>query len=158
MLNGSNQETGQILSICRADFNNNNMMGETSEVGRVACAKKKDKTLPIRPMVQGPLVIRERGADAITDKPKELPSNDKGKGKMEDGPATKMKKRTRSNVVQVASNNVGGAAEQGSVRMNIDTGNEGAGVGSNSASVHNNPLFSENVVMAEAENQPRQEP
>jgi hypothetical protein len=133
-------------------------MGETSEVGRLVYARKKDKTLPIRPIMQGPLVIRERVDNVIADNTKDLPSNDKGKGKMEEGPATKMKKRTRPNVVQDVSNNAGGTTEQVSVRMNIDAWNEGAGAGSSSVSVHNNPLFSENVVMAEAENQPRQEP
>lgn len=44
------------------------------------------------------------------------------------------------------------------MQMNVDTVNEGDGVGGNFTSVQNNPLFSENIVMAEAENQPRQQP
>jgi hypothetical protein len=159
VLTGCNQRLGQpILSICGTGNNNVGTLGETSEAGRVVCAKKKDKVLPSRPIIAGPLIIRE-GANVVnSDAGKDLPSDDKGKGKMDDGPAPKIKKRVRPNVEQETNNNAGSANEQVVVQMNIDTGNAGDGLGGRFTSVQTNPLFSENIVMAEAGNQPRQQP
>jgi hypothetical protein len=157
LMTGCNQRVGQpILSICGAGSNDAATIGETSEAGREVYAKKKEKLMPTRQMRAGPLVIREGANNLNADNQKEVPSNEKGKGKMEEGSASKIKKRVRINTTQAASNNAGGANEQ--VLMNVDTVNEGDGVGGNFISVQNNPLFSENIVMAEADDQPRQQP
>lgn len=112
LITGCNQRVGQhILSICGANNNNAAIIGETSDAGRVVYAKKKERMMVARPMVAGPLVIREGANNANADSRKKVPSNEKGKGKMEDVPIIKFKKRARPNTTQVAGNNVGGASE-----------------------------------------------
>lgn len=110
-----------------------------------------------RPAVAGPLVIREGAHVTNFDvMPKEDPHDIKGKGKAEDEPIPK--KRNRPTTNQGGCGEPEDARGQTATNMVIDTVNEGADVEGSVAKMHNNPLFSEKIVMAEAENQPRQEP
>jgi len=77
---------------------------------------------------------------------------------MDEGPAPKMKKRTRPVVIQAAENIAGSATVQTPVHMNLESVNESSRMEDVVVSVHNNPLFSDNVVLAKVDNQPRQEP
>lgn len=107
-----------------------------------------------RPLIAGPLIIREGARAEQNVQTVEVPQGDKGKGKLEDEPT--IKKRTRPNATTGSVENVGVVAVQENTQMLVDTVSEGAG--SSYVSVQNNPLFSDNIVMAEAEVQPRQQP
>jgi len=120
------------------------------------CNKKKNKPVPTKPLTAGPLVIREGVHVVNNSQVMEVPYGDKGKGKMEDGPS--IKKRIRPNMSTGGTRNYEGAVEQENMQMLVDSHCEGVSAGGNFVSVQNNPLFSDNIVMAEAENQPRQQP
>jgi len=155
-LTGCNQALGMPAINYGGFIHNKVSLGETSEVGRMVYARKKEKIIPSRPLMAGLLVIRE-GVHAVQNvQTEEVPKNDKGKGKLVDEPS--VKKRTRSNVNSGALEDAGGVIVQENTQMIVDSVSDSAGSGSNFDSIQNNPLFSDNIVMAEAEVQPRQQP
>jgi hypothetical protein len=133
------------------------MGGITMEIWQMLVTMLSIQTLLLnnqRPLIAGPLIIREGARAEQNVQTVEVPQGDKGKGKLEDEPT--IKKRTRPNATTGSVENVGVVAVQENTQMLVDTVSEGAG--SSYVSVQNNPLFSDNIVMAEAEVQPRQQP
>lgn len=126
----------------------------TSDPGSVVCARKKDKVLPI-PMIMGPIVIREGQYDNYAD---EVSSAQivPGKGKEATGPT--VRKRNRPNVTRKNQDDVKSADQQEVTNMIVDNVMGESDVGNNIVHIQLNPLFTENIVMAEAEKQPRQQP
>lgn len=87
-----------IISEMVSQTTNGTDAGQTSEVGRVICAKKKVKPRLTRPVAAGPLVMREGAHVTNFDvMPKEDPHDIKGKGKAEDEPIPKKRNRPTTN-------------------------------------------------------------
>lgn len=127
----------------------------TSDPGSVVCARKKDKVLPM-PMIMGPLVIREgQHANSVDD---EVSSGQivAGKGKEATGPT--VRKRNRPTVTRRNQAEVQSADQQQVTNMIVDNVVGESAVGNNTVNMQLNPLFTANIVMAEAEKQPRQQP
>lgn len=129
--------------------------GQTSEPGRVVCASKK-KPVMTGHIAAGPLVIRDGPRDLQAVQTQNTQCDGKGKAKEASGPA--VKKRIRPSTTQADNVNMVAVLEQEASDMVLDYVNEGSAAEVNSVTLQNNPLFTETIVMAEAENQPRQQP
>jgi len=154
-----NQVVIPFVSIVpRSSSNTVENVGETSYLGRVISAKKKDTPKLNVPMIAGPLIIRE-GAHLNKGMVTKLaPTEGKVKGKVEDDTGglnkTGLMLRKRNRHVTVVESNTRATNEQVPSDMVLDTVNGGPAAEENTATVRTNPLFTENIVMAEAESQP----
>jgi len=154
-LTGCNQVTSFEFSITDGALLNEGDAGQTSEPGRVVCASKK-KPVMTRHIVAGPLVIRDGPHDLQVVQTQITQCEGKGKVKEVYGPA--VKKRIRPSTTQADNVSMVAVLEREESDMVLDYVNEGSVAEVNSVTLQNNPLFTETIVMAEAENQPRQQP
>lgn len=109
-----------------------------------------------RHIAAGPLVIKDGPRDLQVVQTQNTQCDGKGKAKEASDPA--VKKRIRPSTTQEDNVSMVAVLEQEASDMVLDYVNEGSAAEVNSVTLQNNPLFTETIVMAEAENQLRQQP
>ena len=119
------------------------------------CASKK-KPIMTRHIDVGPLVIRDGPREPQLVQTQNKQCEGKGKAKEVFGPA--VKRRIRTSTTQVENVSIVGVIDQEASDMVLDYVNEGSVAEVSSVILQNNPLFTETIVMAEAENQLHQQP